>query len=128
MILNGAGAEGRVGGDRHKARVLLWSSQGNGTLASSSGVLGGDLGSGVGEGDGGWRGREGEVVDYTSIPSDAPVPQRYLCCHGNGEGQRIAGAHGGKGGGPATRHGEEGRGSTAFQPCRDLDRRARRLG
>lgn len=31
-------------------------------------------------------GRKGEVVDYTSIPCDAPMPHRYLFCHGNGRG------------------------------------------
>lgn len=40
-----------------------------GPWASSSGVLGSDLGRG---------GREGEAVSYTSIPRDAPVPRRYL--------------------------------------------------
>lgn len=49
-----------------------------GPWASSSGVLGSDSGEGAG--------REGEVVNYTSIPGDAPEPQRYLFCHGDGAG------------------------------------------
>lgn len=62
-----------------------------GPWASSSGVLGSDSGEGAG--------REGEVVNYTSIPSDAPEPQRYLFCHGDGTGWRSRTLHGGGGGG-----------------------------
>lgn len=64
-----------------KPWVLLWSSQGNRTLGKRLGVLGSDSGGG-GQGKGG----EGEVVNYTSIPHDAPRPQRYLFCQGNGRG------------------------------------------
>lgn len=35
---------------------------------------------------GGKRGREGKAVNYTSIPCDAPMPQRYLLCYGSGRG------------------------------------------
>lgn len=60
-----------------------------GPWASSSGVLGSDSGEGAG--------REGEVVNYTSIPGDAPEPQRYLFCHGDGTGWRSRTLHGGGG-------------------------------
>lgn len=83
-----------------------------GPWAAARGVLGSDLGWG-------WR-RKGEVIDYTSIPSDAPVPQRYLCYHGNGEGQRNCRCMVGRWV-PAVGRGEEGGGLMAFQPCRGLD-------
>lgn len=66
-----------------------------GPWASSSGVLGSDSGEGAG--------REGEVVNYTSIPGDAPEPQRYLFCHGDGTGWRSRTLHGGGGGGGGER-------------------------
>lgn len=87
--------------------MLLWSSQGNRTLGKQLGC--------PRKGLWGWGvGREGEVVNYTSIPRDAPMPQRYLFCHGNGRGPEKLHVACWDGPVPAMGSGEKRRGSVAF--------------
>lgn len=59
-------------------------------------------------------GRKGEVVDYTSIPCDAPMPHRYLFCHGNGRGPEKLHVACRDGFVPATGSGDKRGGSVAF--------------
>lgn len=107
MILNEKGGNQRL--SVTTPWVLLWSPQETGPWASSSGVLGSDLGRG---------GREGEAVNYTSIPRDAPVPQRYLFAMAmGGAGERMW-----RGG--MVRSLPRGWGGEVlwrFEPCKDLD-------
>lgn len=63
-----------------KPWVLLWSWQGNRTLGKQLGCPRKWF-RGAGRG-----GRKGQAVDYASIPWEAPVPCRYLFCHGIGRG------------------------------------------